>query len=231
LILPSGIRASYERRLFACKRGWSATSDLAFVAEALISAHLHRQPNPPWLTETAVTLILKPQTKTHAKRALERHTHWMRFEAVRSAKEHGLRWLQAQVEHAPKLIAKLQLIAKRRKEKPDWERIEAVKKWAKEAEGRADEILKLGRVTWDDAYALAAEALDRTRAKGDPGTMRKSYERVKRDLKSGRSALYLLPKVPRTTLAEALKKTTKELKRRAKVERRAKVRSKPWGVP
>jgi hypothetical protein len=207
LILPSGeilptgeersIRASYERRLKHCERGWFTTKDPAFIAEALISVHLHRQPIPLWLTEALVTLVLGHRTKSHATRALDQHSHWMRFEAVRAAKEHGLRWLQAQVEHAPKLIAKL------REEKASAERVQTVKDWAKDAQDRAGRILKRGWVTWEEAKELAAEALAGTGAKADAGTVFKSYERVKRDLKEGRGALYLVPKVPRTTLAEA----------------------------
>jgi hypothetical protein len=197
-ILPPGVRTTYERRLLHCERGWSATNDPAFIAEALIWTYLHRQPNPRWLMKATVTLALGHRTKTHGNRALEQHIHWLRFETVRAAKGHGLRWLQAGVDNGTKLIAEL------KRGNVDAQRIETVKDWVKDAERRAQKILERGRVTWDEAYELAAEGLRGSEAKADPGTMGKSYKRVKRDLKAGRGALYFLPKVPRKSLAEVL---------------------------
>src|SRR6516165_6647035 len=177
-ILEPDIRRSYEHRHLACERGWSVTDDPAFIAEALIWSHLHRQPNPLWLTEAAVTVVLDRRTKTQANRVRERRVQWVRFTTVRDAKEQGLRWLQT--------------------------RIEAVQHFVEDAELRAEKIRKRGWVTWEEARELAAEGLCRTEMKGEPDTMRKDYERVKRDLEAGRGGLYFLPKLPRKSLTEVL---------------------------
>jgi hypothetical protein len=197
-ILPPGVLASYKRRLSYCERGWAATGDPAFVAEALIWTFLHRQPMTLWLAEAAVTLVLARRTKMQANRTLARRVQWMRFDAVRIAKEDGLRWLETRIEDATKLIADL------RKKGADAERIEDVKQTLKDAERRAEKIRKRGWVTWEEAHQLAVEALRGTRAKAKAGTMDADYKHVKHELVAGRGALYFLPKVPRKSLAEVL---------------------------
>src|SRR6516162_10145431 len=92
-----------------------------FILEALIWSHLHRQPNPLWLTEAAVTVVLDRRTKTQANRVRERRVQWVRFTTVRDAKEQGLRWLQTRIEVAAKSIADLS------KKAGNEERIEAWK--------------------------------------------------------------------------------------------------------
>ena len=197
-ILEPDIRRSYEHRHLACERGWSVTDDPAFIAEALIWSHLHRQPNPLWLTEAAVTVVLDRRTKTQANRVRERRVQWVRFTTVRDAKEQGLRWLQTRIEVAAKSITVLREKGVRGK------RIEAVQHFVEDAELRAEKIRKRGWVTWKEARELAAEGLCRTEMKGEPDTMRKDYERVKRDLEAGRGGLYFLPKLPRKSLTEVL---------------------------
>jgi hypothetical protein len=200
LILPPGVQSSYDRRLFACERGWFTTKDPAFVAEALIWAGLHRQPNPPWLTDAAVSLVLGRRTKTHANRAHDDLIHWMRFDTLRTAKEQGLRWLQHRIEDTTKRIAKA-----REMKAPPAEYIDALKRLLKDTERRAERIFQRGWVTWPDAKQLAVEALQGTGAKTDePETVRKSYDRVKRDIEAERGALYFLPKLPKKTLSELL---------------------------
>ena len=198
-ILPPDIQQSYKHRLLACERGWSTTGDPAFIAEALIWSHLHRQPNPPWLTDAAVPLVLARRTKTQANRVRERRVQWVRFTTVRNAKEQGLRWLQARIEGAAKTIIDL-----RKQKGINGERIEAVQHFAEDAKLRAEKIRQRGWVTWEEARVLAAEGLCRTEMKGEPDTMHKDYDRVKRDLKAGRGGLYFLPKLPRKSLTEVL---------------------------
>jgi hypothetical protein len=209
-ILPPGMRVSYERKMRQCELGWQATRDPAFVTEAQIHTHLHRQPPLLWLTEAIIALNTKRRTKDDAKRAIEAQTRWMRYDAVRTAKEHGLRWLQGRVKAVTESAAK----AKERavdltgdaKAKAK-HAAEAATEVAKDAKRRAKKIEKRGWVTWPEAYELAAECLARTDAAGKPdSTMRKDYQRVKTDFKEGRGAIYLLPKLPqRETLTESLK--------------------------
>ncbi|OLB69080.1 MAG: hypothetical protein AUI16_29725 [Alphaproteobacteria bacterium 13_2_20CM_2_64_7] len=215
-VMPDGVRASYERKLRQCEIGWLATDDPAFVTEAEILRHLHRQVSPLWLTEANIALNAKRRTKGHAKRAIEAHIRWKRYDAVRTAKEHGLRWLQDRakraIEHAAKAkkyaaelsgVRKAEHAAAKRKAE---DAAEAATERARDAERRAEKIEKRGWVTWPEAYVLAAEVLAGTRAAGEPDTtIRKDYEQVKKDFKEGRGAMYLLPKLPRKTLTEALK--------------------------
>ena len=83
LILPDGIRASYDRKLAACEAGWRATADPLAVSEAMIYVHLHRQPPPRWLTEAVAMLADDRRGKAHAKRALEAAADSMRYQVVR----------------------------------------------------------------------------------------------------------------------------------------------------
>jgi hypothetical protein len=209
LVLPDGVRASYERKMAHCEVGWQATGDPAFVIEAEILRHLNRQVPPLWLTEANITLNTKRRTKGYAKRATESHIRWMRYDAVRTAKEHGLRWLQKRAEEAKELAAKAKECAAdltgdaKAKAK---HAAEAATEVAKDAQRRAEKIEKRGRVTWPEAYALAVECLARTDAAGKPDTMRKDHDEVKTDFKKGRGAEYLLPKLPPgKTLTETLK--------------------------
>jgi hypothetical protein len=49
------------------------------------------------------------------------------------------------------------------------------------------------RITWDDAYEYAAQALAKTRACGKASTMKEDYRQVRKDFKEGRSGLYYQP--------------------------------------
>jgi len=53
--------------------------------------------------------------------------------------------------------------------------------------------------TWEQAYALAADALAQTRARGSEHTMEAAYKRVKRALREGRGGRYFTPKIPNIT--------------------------------
>jgi hypothetical protein len=216
LVLPDDMRASYERKMWQRKIGWQATRDPAFLTEAEILMHTHRQVSPLWLSEAWIELSAKRRTKGHAKRAIEAHVRWMRYDAVRTAKEHGLRWLRdrakAATEHAAKAKKRAaELAGGVRNAEAAATKVqaeaaaEAATKLARGAKRRAEKIEKRGRVTWPEAYELAAECLAGTRATGEPDpTMRKDYEQVKKDFREGRGAMYLLPKLPRKTLTEAL---------------------------
>jgi hypothetical protein len=217
LILPPGMRASYERKMAKCEAGWRATGDPAFLTEAEILTYLHRQVSPLWLTETNIALNAKRRTKGYAKRAIEAHIRWMRYDAVRTAKEDGLRWLldraKAATEHAAKekkraaeLTRDAKVKAEHAAEAAKAERAaEAATEHARDAKRRAEKIEDRGRVTWPEARVLAAENLAGTKAAGEPDTQRKDYEEVKTDFEEGRGAEYLFPKLPRKTLTEALK--------------------------
>ena len=214
-ILPDDMRASYERKLRKCERGWQATSDPAFITEAEILRHLHRQVSPLWLAEANIKLHAERRTKDHVKRAIEAGIRWMRYDTLRTAKEHGLHWLQHRAEAATrraieekKRAAELAGDAKAKDEKAEAERAaEAATKHAKEAQRRAEKIERRGRVTWLEAEALAVECLARTEAAGEPETIRKSYAQVQEDFEAGRGAIYLTRKKPRVTLTEALSRT------------------------
>jgi hypothetical protein len=56
-----------------------------------------------------------------------------------------------------------------------------------------------GKVSWETAYGRAAEVLAPTFARGSADTMKRSYQKVKRDLRDGRGGLYFAPKIPDTT--------------------------------
>ena len=87
LILPPGVQASYDRRLAKCEAGWRATGDPAFVKEAMIWVHLHRQPPPLWLSEAICALAdnQRAARKSYITRLRSTAIKWMRFEAVRDA--------------------------------------------------------------------------------------------------------------------------------------------------
>jgi hypothetical protein len=103
LVLPDGVRASYERKMAKCKAGWQATGDPAFVSEAEVHAHLHRQPKPLWHTEAVIELCAKRRTKGYATRVLNAAVKWQRFDAVREAKRSGMTWDEAYEEAAKRL--------------------------------------------------------------------------------------------------------------------------------
>jgi hypothetical protein len=57
---------------------------------------------------------------------------------------------------------------------------------------------KAGR-TWEAAYGQAADVLAGTPARGSADAMKRSYQKVKRDLRAGRGGLYFTPKSPNIT--------------------------------
>ena len=70
---------------------------------------------------------------------------------------------------------------------------------------RYEAVLEAQRrgMSWEAAYATAAEALAGTRAKGEALTMKAAYVDVVRDLKNGRTDRYLQPHIPNMTLGDA----------------------------
>jgi hypothetical protein len=66
------------------------------------------------------------------------------------------------------------------------------------AERRAG-YLKGRKVSWEAAYGRAADVLAQTHARGSAAAMKRSYQKVKRDLREGRGARYFTPKIPNTT--------------------------------
>src|SRR2546430_17433339 len=90
-VMPDGVRASYERKLRQCEIGWLATDDPAFVTEAEILRHLHRQVSPLWLTEANIGPQAKRRTESHAKRGIQAPIRWKPDDTGRTAHEHCLR--------------------------------------------------------------------------------------------------------------------------------------------
>src|SRR5215831_2303763 len=85
LVLPGGVRESYDRKMRNCEAGWRATGDPWAVAEAHTLTFLHRQVAPSWLDEAVWALAVKRRTKKYAKRAQERAIRFLRYEVVRDA--------------------------------------------------------------------------------------------------------------------------------------------------
>jgi hypothetical protein len=92
LVLPAGVRASYDRKMTKCEAGWKASGDPAFVAEVQIHTHLHRQPPPLWLSEAVIELAAKRRTKGYATRVYNAAVRRMRYEMVREAERSGMTW-------------------------------------------------------------------------------------------------------------------------------------------
>jgi len=99
LILPRGVKASFNEQMAGCEAGWHATGDPAFVKEAMILVHLHRQPPPLWLSEAVCALAdnRRAEKKGYTTRVLNAAIKRMRFEAVRDAKrrDRGTTWESA----------------------------------------------------------------------------------------------------------------------------------------
>jgi hypothetical protein len=55
------------------------------------------------------------------------------------------------------------------------------------------------KVSWEQAYGRAADVLAGTPASGSADTMKRSYQKVVRDLRAGRGGRYFTPKRPNTT--------------------------------
>jgi hypothetical protein len=104
LILPDGVRESYDRKMKSCEAGWRETKDPWAVAEATTLTFLHRQVTPLWLDEAVWHLAVNRRTKAHAKRANEAHIRFMRYEAVKYAHADGLTWEKA-VARAVEVLA------------------------------------------------------------------------------------------------------------------------------
>jgi hypothetical protein len=68
----------------------------------------------------------------------------------------------------------------------------------------AVQAAKRAGLSWDAAYAHAAELLAGTRAAGRPRTMKADYIEVKADLNDGRGARYFIPRMPRKELGAVL---------------------------
>jgi hypothetical protein len=209
LILPPGMEKSYDRKLTRCRAGWQATGDPAFVVEAQILTYTHRQPLLLWLTEAVTTLGTNRRSKDHAKRALEAHVRFTRYDALRTAKGHGLRWLIDEAKAAAEAAAKAKKdkrAARDAKAKAEAERAEiAATECAEAAARRAKKIERRGSVTWEEARELASEALAGTPAAGDADNIRKVHDQVKRELKTGQGPQYLTPRMPREKPAGVLK--------------------------
>lgn len=95
LNLPPAIRAKYSRKLGRCEAAWRATSDPAFLIEAMILTFLHRQPLELWLSEAVCDLLPKRRTKGHVTRAYNAAVRRMRHDAVIDARRRGATWENA----------------------------------------------------------------------------------------------------------------------------------------
>ncbi|MCP1765147.1 hypothetical protein [Bradyrhizobium japonicum] len=104
LILPDGVRASFERKMANWKAAWLATGDPLAISSAHTLTMLHRQVSPLWLDEAILSLTDKRRTKIHAKRAIEAAVRLIRYMAVRDARASGLTW-DAAYEEAERVLA------------------------------------------------------------------------------------------------------------------------------
>ena len=103
LILPDGVRASYDRKMPQCEAGWRATGDPWAVSQAHTLTRLHRQVAPLWLDDAVFGLAARRRTRAHDKRAHEAEVRLMRYMAVRDAHAEGLSFEKAYV-HAAKAL-------------------------------------------------------------------------------------------------------------------------------
>jgi len=94
-VLPPSIKARYDEKMRRCEARWRATSDPAFVSEALRLTGWHRQPPASWVVEAACDLITARRTKEHTTRAHNAAVRLRRYEAVRAARAGGLTWEEA----------------------------------------------------------------------------------------------------------------------------------------
>jgi hypothetical protein len=92
-ILPSdpdnNLQAAYDRKLARCEAAWHATGDPAFVSEAMILTHLHRQPPALWLSEAVMELAARRRAglKGYATRSFNTAVRLMRYHAVLEEKK------------------------------------------------------------------------------------------------------------------------------------------------
>ena len=100
LILPPGLRESYENWISSCLKSWRETGDPLAVAEAATVARLYRQTLPAWLDEAIWSLADRRRTKTHGKRAQEAAVRLSRYMRVRDLHASGLTWEASYAEAA-----------------------------------------------------------------------------------------------------------------------------------
>ncbi len=104
LILPDGVRASYDRKMAQCEAGWRGTGDPWAVSQAHTLTRLYRQVAPPWLDDAVFGLAARRRTRAHDKRALETEIRLTRYTVVRDAHARGLPWERAYA-HAAEALA------------------------------------------------------------------------------------------------------------------------------
>jgi hypothetical protein len=87
---------TYVCDMMTCKEGWRATQDLAFIIDALILTHRHRQPLPTWLNDAAISLLTEQRANGCTTNATTRSAHFWRWTAVRDGHYgKGLPWEKA----------------------------------------------------------------------------------------------------------------------------------------
>ena len=69
LILPDGVRASYERKLRSAKAAWLATGDVGALRQAAVFIRTHRQPGPDWFFDALVMLTTNLRSDRDVQRA------------------------------------------------------------------------------------------------------------------------------------------------------------------
>jgi hypothetical protein len=85
LILPSALRARYEKEMALCEGAWRA-GEVCAVSEAVELSRCYRQPIPDWLGEAVVRTIAKLRTKAQARRYREAQARMTRYMTVRDLK-------------------------------------------------------------------------------------------------------------------------------------------------
>jgi hypothetical protein len=86
LILPDGVRASYERKLKAAKQAWLATGDTGALRQAWVYIKTHRQPPPDWFFDALMTLLTGLRGASDVQRAKNNAVHSQRYQVVRDEK-------------------------------------------------------------------------------------------------------------------------------------------------
>jgi hypothetical protein len=86
LILPDGVRASYERKLENAKRAWLATGDPGALRQAAAHIKFHRQPMPDWVFDALMTFLTGLRGDSDVKRAKNNAVHSQRYQVVRDEK-------------------------------------------------------------------------------------------------------------------------------------------------
>jgi hypothetical protein len=100
LILPDGVRASYERKLKSAKDAWLATGDLGAIRQAAVYIKSYRQPQPDWYFDAIMTLTTNLRSDKDVQRAENNAVHSQRYQIVRDIMKDAAAGTELSVEDA-----------------------------------------------------------------------------------------------------------------------------------